>query len=814
MTDLWAGGPGSWARAGWRAIRRSPGLSAVAIVTLALGIGANTAVFSVVDAVLLRPLPYAQPHRLVAIRESAPPQFPVMSVSLPDYYDWAQQSKTLHLAAYRQTSFNLTAPGTQPEALQSAQVTGNLFPILGVQPRLGRDFTAREDAPGGPRAVMLSNALWRRRFGGSRQIVGRAITLNGNPYTVIGVMPPGFDFPGKIRLWVSLGALRATKNMSRRDNHPGIVGIGRLRAGSTLAQARAEMTTIARRLSLAYPKSNTGVGVRLVRYLQYSVRGAGAALWALLAAVGLVLLIACANLANLLLARAAARRQEFAVRAALGASRRQIWTQVLGESLTLALLGGAAGLAVAAIGVHMAIPLMPSDLPRARQLGLDWRVLLFTIAVAVACGVLFGLAPAWRHGDAGVHDALKEGGRGSAEARGGRRLRDALIVAEVALALVLLAGAGLLLRSFLAVLGTSPGFNPHHELLFEVSLPRRRFPKAPQQAAFFRQALVQLRRLPGVTAAAVAMPMPFTGSDWESNYRVVGRPKPAPGHSPSSNFAIISPSFFRTMRIPLLRGRYFTAADNAKSPKVVIISQDFARKDWGGAAQAVGKQIKTQGFTATIVGVVPRIKTEGLTGDTEMDKLPETYAPLAQYPVNDFFFALRAAPGLKPMALAGPAGRAIQSLDANLPIANAGTMSALVGQSLAPRRLSLVLVLVFAALALILAAVGIYGVMSYAVARTTHDLGLRMALGARRRDVVGLVLRRGLLLAGAGAAAGLALALGLGRLVAGFLFGVRADNPAVLIAVAAVLLAVALLACYLPARRASRVDPMEALRYE
>lgn len=803
-----------WARAGWRAIRRSPGLSAVAIMTLALGIGANTAVFSVVDAVLLRPLPYAQPHRLLAVRESAPPQFPAMSVSLPDYYDWVKQSRALDLAAFRWTSFNLTAPGVPPEAIPSGQVTANLFPVLGVRPALGRNFSAREDAPGGRRVVMLSHALWRRRFGASRGILGQSILLDGNPYTVIGVMPRGFDFPGKIQLWVSLGALRAGKSLSQRGNHPGIVGIARLRPGYTLAQARAEMTAIAHRLALAYPKSNTGVGVRLFRYLNYSVRGAGAALWALLAAVGLVLLIACANLANLLLARAAARRQEFAVRAALGASRGQIWRQVLGESLTLALLGGAAGLAVAAVGVRVAIPLMPPDLPRARQLSLDWRVLAFTVAIAVACGVLFGLAPAWRHGETGVQDALKEGGRGGAEGRGGRRLRDLLIVGEVALALVLLAGAGLLLRSFLAVLHTSPGFDSHQELLFDVSLPASEYPKDAQRSAFFRAALARLRHIPGVASAGFATPMPFGGSDWESGYQIVGRPKPQPGHSPSTNFAIVSPSFFRTMRIPLLRGRAFTAADTARAPRVIIISQDFARRYWGGASQALGQQIKSQGFTATIVGVVPRIKTEGLTGGTEMDKLPEAFVPDQQYPVNGLTFVLRAAPGLDPMALAAPAARAIQSLDPNLPVSDVKTMSGLVSASVAPRRLALMLVLVFAALALILASVGIYGVMSYAVERTTHDLGLRMALGARRRDVIALVLRHGLQLAGAGAAAGVALALGLRHLVASFLFGVQADNPAVLILVAALLMAVALLACYLPAHRASRVDPMEALRYE
>lgn len=802
-----------WARAGWRAIRRSPGLSAVAIVTLALGIGANSAVFSVVDAVLLRPLPYAHPHRLLAVRESAPPQFPTMSVSLPDYYDWVKQSKTLQLAAFRWTSFNLTAPGTAPEAIPSGQVTANLFPVLGVRPALGRGFSAREDAPGGRRVVVLSNALWRRRFGANPRLLGQSIILGGNPYTVIAVMPPGFDFPGKIQLWVSLGALRAEKMLVQRGNHPGIVGIARLRPGYTLAQAQAEMTAIAHRLALAYPKSNTGVGVRLFRYLNDSVQGAGAALWALLAAVGLVLLIACANLANLLLARAAARRQEFAVRAALGASRGQIWRQVLGESLTLALLGGAAGLAVAVAGVRLAIPLLPADLPRARQLSLDWRVLAFTVAMALACGVLFGLAPAWRHGAAGVPDALKEGGRGGTEARSGRRLRDALIVGEVALALVLLAGAGLLLRSFLAVLATSPGFDPHQELLFDLSLPPQAYPRGAQQAAFLRAARRKLAALPGVTAAALAQPMPFGGSDWESGYQILGRPQPQPGHQPSTNFAIVSPSFFQTMRIPLLRGRWFTASDTATAPRVVLVNRGFARRYWGGAAQALGRQIKTQGFIATIIGVIPRIKTEGLTGDTEMDKLPEIFVPLAQEPVAAVTFVLRAAPGLNPLALAGPAARAIQSLDPNLPVSEVKTMRGLVSGSVAPRRLALMLVLLFAALALILAAVGIYGVMAYAVARTTHDLGLRMALGAQRRDVIALVLRHGLQLAGTGAVAGVALALGLGHLVAGFLFAVKADNPAVLILVAALLMVVALLACFWPAHRASRVDPMEALRY-
>ncbi|MGH9506352.1 MAG: ABC transporter permease [Terriglobales bacterium] len=805
----------AWARAGWRAIRRSPGLSAVAILTLALGIGANTAVFSVVDAVLLRPLPYAQPHGLVAIRESLLPQFPIMSVSLPDYYDWAQQSKTLRLAAFRGAGLlNLTVPGVAPQALQAGQVTANLFPVLGVRPQLGRGFTAREDQPGAPRVVMLSDALWRQRFGANPRILGQAVTLNGNPYSVIGVMPPGFDFPGKIQAWVSLGAQRGTHALAQRDNHPGIVGIGRLRPGYGLAQSRAEMDAIARRLDLAYPKTNTGEGVRVTPYLEFSVHGAGAALWALLAAVGLVLLIACANLANLLLARAAARRQEFAVRAALGASRAQIWSQVLGESLTLALLGGAAGLGLAALGIHLAPPLLPTDLPRVRQLGLDWRVLLFTFAIALLCGVLFGLAPAWRHGDSRVQEVLKEGGRGGQEARGGRRLRDALVVGEVALALVLLAGAGLLLRSFLAVLNTSPGFDPRQELLFDLSLPASQYPKDAQRAAFLREALTRLRRVPGVTAAGLATPMPFGGSDWETSYQIIGRPKFPPGQSPSTNCATVSSGFFRALRIPLLRGRGFDDDDTARSQPVVMISRGFAKKYWGGAARAIGQPIQVNGHKVTIVGVFPRIKTEGLTGDTEMDKLPEAMLPYQQDPPNDSTLVLRAAPGLNPMALAAPAARVVQSLDPNLPISNVHTMDGRVAASVAPRQLALILVLAFAALALILAAVGIYGVMSYAVERTTHDLGLRMALGARRRDIVGLVLRRGLLLAGAGALAGLVLAFALGRTMAGFLFGVHADNPVVMILVAVLLLAVAALACYLPARRASRVDPMEALRWE
>jgi putative ABC transport system permease protein len=799
-------------RYGLRQLRRYPGFTAVAVVTLGLGIGANSVIFSVVDAVLLRPLPYRQPSQLIELRESSA-QFPMMSVAFPDYYDWRHQNRVFSsLAAYRGNGFTLTGVG-EPEALEGAMVTANLFPMLGVRPLLGRYFTEDEDKPGGLRVAILSYAFWQQRFGGDKKWLGHAITLDAKSYVVVGIMPPGFDFPEGRQLWTPLGPLMSQSSIRDRDDHPGISGLGRLKPGVTLRQAQAEMGAIALRLAHAYPKSNSGETVRLLPYLQWTVRGYQSALWTLLLAAGFVLLIACANIANLLLARAAGRRKEFAIRAALGANKRQVATQVLVESVMLALAGGVAGLLLGAVGIHLVVPLLPKDLPRAHSLGLDWRVLGFTFGAAVVCGILFGLAPAWQQREAGVAEALKEGGRETHGLGARRRLRGTLVAAEMALALVLLAGAGLLLRSFYLLLRASPGFNPRHVLTFDVGLPEARYPKDPQQVQFFRRVLAGMANLPGVSHAGTTGMLPFSGSDWENSFQIVGRAPFPPGHVPDADYEPVSPDYFQAMQIPLLAGRYFTERDNAKSPPVVIIDHTFAAKYWPNGG-ALGAQISRGGKPVTIVGIVPHIKLEGMEGNEFIDRLPEMWTPLYQNADDYQSFIIRVAGGLNPLALLTQAVAQVHTQDSSLAVTDVYSMEQLIRRAMAPRRLSLALVGLFGALALLLAAIGIYAVMSYLVTERRHEIGIRMALGAQQGQVRTMVMRDGLRWAGLGAVVGLILALSLGQVLRGFLFGVAPSDPATLVIITALLFGVAALACYFPARRATKIDPMEALRYE
>jgi len=808
-----------------RGLSQAPAFAAIAILTLGLGIGANTAIFSVVDAVLLRPLPFPHPEQLMSVRESSQ-HFPSMSVAFPDYLDWVKDNHSFTLlSAYRGTGAIVTHAGP-PAVINGEEATWQYFPVLGVQPELGRTYTAAEDAVGAPDVVVISDALWRSRLQADPAVIGKQLELDSRPRTIVGVMPPGF--PGLStskyapQFWVPLGAV-ATKDsgMMNRGSHPGLTGLGRLKPGVSMLMARADLNGIARNLAQQYPKSNTGEGVVVDTYHDRVVRNDGpSALWTLLGAVSLVLLIACANVANLLLARAATRQKPNAIRSALGASRWRLVREHLSESLCLGVGGSLLGLGLAWAAMRAAPALLPPELGmnRTDQIALDWRVLVFTIALALATTLIFGFLPAWHASRTRIGEVLKDGGRESSASRSGGRLRNLLVGLEMALALVLLVGAGLLIRSLVQLQQVNPGFDPNGVLTFELSLPSSKYPKQEQTLAFFRQAVEKISQLPGVSAVGTVDPLPFNGSDWENSFSVVGRPEPGPGQMPSTNWAMVSGDYFHAMGMHLLRGRLFNENDTLKAPRVAIIDASFARAYWPGAdpiGNALGQQIRSNGSNWTIVGVVARVLNYGLDQTTEMDKLPETFVPLAQldYNMNDSYVALRTTLS-DPMQLRTAVTSVVQSLDAQQPLYDMLSMDARIGLSLAQRRLTLWLMIGFAGLALILAAIGIYGVLSYAVAQRTHELGLRMALGAGRPRVLRLVLRQGLTLALAGAVAGLAVAMVLGRWASSFLFGVSRRDPLTLVAVPLLLLAIAALACYLPARRATRVDPMIALRGE
>ena len=810
-----------------RSLAQAPAFALIAVLTLGLGIGANTAIFSMVDAVLLRPLPYPHPDELISVRENDA-KFPNMSVSYPDYLDWVADNRSfVSLAAYRGTGAVLTHAG--PPAIISGQdATWQYFDVLGIHPELGRTFLPAEDKPGAADVVVLADSFWHDRFGGSPSILGQSIELDSKPRTVIGVMPPGFPglASGKdaVQYWVPLGAEATQKSgLMNRGSHPGINGLGRLKPGVTLAAARADLGRIARNLAQQYPKSNTGEGTTVKSYLSQVVRNDGpTALWTLLGAVGLVLLIACANVANLLLARAATRQKPNAIRVALGASRGRLVREHLTESLCLGVAGSILGLGLARLAMQAVPLLIPHGLgmTRADQISLDGRVLGFTILLALATTMLFGLMPAWQASRTGIVDVLKEGGRDSSGGASSHRLRGILVAVEMSLALVLLVGAGLLIRSLLRLQNVDPGFNPHRTLTFEVGLPEAKYPKPEQIHAFFRQARNRLGQMPGAAAVGTVYPLPFSGNDWENSFSIVGRPAPAPGSEPSSNYAYISGDYLHAAGMRLVRGRGFDERDTATSTPVVLIDTTFAERYWPATAaapdptaNALGQQIKSGDKTMTVVGVFARVLDYGLDASTEMDRLPEMLVPMEQTENANAYFMIRTRQA-DPMGLRGAATAAIQAQDADEPVYDMMTMDQRVALSLAQRRLTLWLMIGFAGLAMVLAAIGIYGVLSYAVAQRAHEIGVRMALGAGRSRVLGLVLRQGLKLAGAGAVAGLAAAVILGRYAESFLYGISWADPATLIAVPVLLLAIAALACYVPARWATRVDPMIALRGE
>jgi predicted permease len=808
-----------------RMLLKSPGFAAIAILTLALGIGANTALFSVVNGVLLNPLPYPHPDQVVVVSNTSD-TLPETWISFPDYLDMVRDNHSFSsLGAYESlVSFNLLGQG-EPERVSVTEVSATFFPALGVTPMLGRNISSAEDQLGGPPAVILSGGFWKTKFGGSPAILGKAINLDGTDYTVVGVLPENFYFCcenityRESDVFVPIGA---DKNPWMRDRkyHPGTYAIGRLKPGVTLAQARSEMDGIARSLAAAYPDTDKGQGIRVTPLKQVMVRDIRPFLLVLLAAVGFVLLIACVNVANLLLARSTGRAREFAIRAALGASQGRVIRQLLTESVLLAMVGGALGLLLASWGTRAALATLPSTLPRASDVRMDPHVLLFTLAISLVAGILFGLAPALRTSHPDLHETLKEGGRGASGAR--YRTLNIFVVAEMALTVVLLVGAGLTIRTLVGLWSVNPGFNPHNVVNFSVGLPPSvGGANATQIRASLRQLTDKIATAPGVQSVSLMNAAIPLADRYDLDFWLDGQPKPATdSDKPLTLWYLVGPDYLKVMKIPLIRGRFLTAQDNANSPGVCVIDEDFARKYFGNQ-DPTGKRLNFDLVykQLQIVGVVGHVKQFGLDENSHSLTRAELYASPLQLPDNltqawvPFTGYVVRTQG-SPDASATSIRNAIRGFDSKTVMFHIQTMDTLVAHSVASQRFAMILLAVFAALALILASIGIYGVISYVAGQRMHEIGIRLALGAQPADVLKMVLRQGARLAIVGVVIGLVAAAGLTQLMRKILYGVSASDPLTFIVVAVVLTLVALAACYIPARRAMKVDPIVALRYE
>ena len=807
-----------------RILAQSPAFTTVAVVTLALGIGANSAIFSLVNTVLLRPLPYPESGRLVWLSERSL-NWEQGSISYPNFADWkAQQSVFDHFGVYNWNNFTFTGRG-DPVQLTGAQISADAFAALQSAPALGRVFNEDEDRPGAAPVVVLSHALWQSRFGGDPRVVGEKITLDGRASTVVGVMGPGFAFPNDVSLWVPVGPLAADPGWQNRGNHPGLLGIARLKPGVTLAQARAALDTIAVRLEEQYPESNKNRRVRIDPLLDNQVRRVRWALWTLMGAVGLVLLIACANVANLLLARAAARQKEMALRAALGAGRWRICRQLLTESVLLAAVGAGSGLLLAHWGLRLIVPLSAGALPRASEVNLDARVLLFSIGLAALTGILFGLAPAWHSIRLNLQPTLQESSRSSTGGRG--RLRQGLVITEVALTLLLLAGAGLLLKSFYHLQQVNPGFGFERVLSFRINLPERKYPGLEPPVRFYETLLANLRALPGVEAASLASQIPLDGNSWDTGFLIEGRPEPPPHEWPLLEVHLVGDDYFRAMGIPVLQGRAFQTEDNREhlrdtgrdqgwgaGLKTMIVDEEFARRHWPNE-NPIGQRVRIpwgpreEQPILTVVGVVGRVREERIT---EAGGKVQAYFPFRQLPTRGAALVVKTT--ADPGSLIASIRQQVLARDPDQPIYDVRTLAELRRTSLAPERLNLTLLGAFAAVALALAVVGLYGLLAYSVAQRHREIGIRLALGAQRRDVLHLVVGEGMRLAVVGAGFGLLGAAGLTRLLRRLLFEVEPSDPLTFLAVTLALAGAALLACWLPARHATTIDPMTALKYE
>jgi predicted permease len=826
MTNLWQD-----IRYGARMLWKNLGVTVVVIVALALGIGANTAIFSVVNSVLLRPLPYEESERLVFLNEKSP-VLDEMSISYPNFTDWRAQQQTFEkIGVYNRASYNLTGSG-EAERIVTGQVSADLFSVLRVNAQHGRLFTNDEDKPGGTPVVILSHALWQRRFGGQMSILNQPITLNGKSYDVIGIMPETYLYPSRVEMWVPVGQLSDQASWKSRGNHPGLYGVGRLKPGATIEQADADMNTIAANLEKQYPDSNTGNRVRLRPMMEIFVSDVRTMLWVITAIVGAVLLIACANIANLLLARATARRKEMAIRTAVGASRWRIMRQLLTESVLMSMIGGGLGLALAHWGIQLILYVSPNAIPRAREIGLDWTVLLFTVGVSVITGVVFGLLPAIQAGHVDVNETLKESGRGVSTRQWARSF---LVVSEIAVTVLVMIAAGLMIRSFYLLQKVNPGFSHEHLTSFSISLPQKKYANEDSKISFYDRLLENIRALPGVESTAAASGLPLGNNGWQTGFTIDGQPPPPREQTPLMEACLVTPDYFKAMNIPVLRGRVFNDRDNRahlagrdlsqlseneraiSALNSIVIDEEFARRHWPNE-DPIGKRVRLGGADEEaqkleVIGVVGRVKMESLNQNSNR---VQGYFPFAQVPQGGMTVIIKGASD--PNSVIGAVRAAVKAIDPDQPIYSPRTMDEIRAESVERERLTLTLLSLFAGVALILAIVGIYGVLSYSVTQRTHEIGIRMAIGARPRDVFTMILGQGMKLAVIGVAIGLVLsfltAYLLTRFIAEMLFGVAPTDAATFGGIAVLLMAVALIACYLPGRRATKVEPTVSLRYE
>ncbi len=802
----------------FRIVRRSPGFAVIAVIALALGIGANSAIFSVVNGAVLKPLPYRNPEQLVQLWM----RFTGIGipndqnwVSAPEFQDLQHNRSLSYLAAIDSASFNINLGGA-PERIDAAAVSPSFFPMLGVEAQVGRVFLPEEGTPGHEHVVLLSDGLWRRRFGADRSVPGRKLIMNGQSYVVAGVFPGSFQMPRDTDVWIPLVFTADELSPRNRGSH-GLLVVARIKDGLTFQQARTDLAALSQRIieqHPEYPYKRYNFTILMIPLLEQEIGDIKTALWVLMGAVGLVLLIACSNVANLLLVRASAREREIAVRQALGVGRGRLMRQLLTESAILGLLGGIAGLALAHWALRVIVVASATSFPRVAEARMDLRVLVFTIAVSLATGILFGLAPVFHASRHVTYDPLKEGGRGGTAGAGSQKLRSALVVAEVALSLTLLAGSGLLIKSFLRLQDVDAGFRPGGVLTMRIALPEQKYAKPEQARVFFRELLDRVRKLPGVDAAGGVTGLPLSGTGWSGTTTIDTQSVPIQATTPEADQRPVFPGYFEAMGIPLVRGRYFDARDNETSAPVAIIDETLAGTYWPGQ-NPLGKRIKQGGRQSpapwrTIVGVVRHVRYRTLESPSRV----EFYWPYDQTAFALDTMSLAIHTTADPGSLAAPVEREVLALDPDQPVYRLRTMQELMSESMARRRLSMSLLAIFAGLALLLAAVGIYGIMSYSVAQRAHEVGIRMALGARTADVVWLVFGQSLWLALAGILAGLAGSLALTRLLSTLLFHVQATDPVTFLAVALLLTLVALAASFVPAWRAAVVDPVRALREE
>jgi putative ABC transport system permease protein len=797
-----------------RSLRKDIGFTTTVVLTLALGIGANATIFSVVDALLIEPLPYADPERLVALKETRPlaggttGERVNVPVSVAHLFDWRRQVPSLEQVAAVSTSDQTYLGGAEPEQIATAAVSANFFPMLGVAPMLGRTFELEEERPDGGSVVLLSHGFWQRRFGGDRSVLGQALTLEGRRFTIIGVMPPSFDGAGSAgltrnaRTQVFMPLTLVEAGASRAANFLDV--FGRLKPGATLAAAQAEVDAIMQRLANEFPETNAGRGGRVLSMNEALVGNVQKALWLLLGAVALVLLIACSNVANLTVARATRRRAETAMRAALGASRRRLVQQFFTESLLLSFLGCAVGLALAWASLQTILSVLPPNVPRVDTVAIDGRVLAFTVCASLLTGILFGLAPALQGAKADLNATLKSAGR-SQTGGAGTGTRNALVVTQVALSLVLLVAAGLLLRSFIALRGVDPGFDPRNVLSWRINLSGTNYNDEQKRSAFYERLLAEVKTVPGIESAAAVYPVPF-GPISNRSFRVPGRPAD-PAEQLSAQLNTVSPEYFRTLRIRITQGRAFSEQDRVGAPAVAIVNETLARRMWPGESP-LGKRLGFGRDESEVVGVFADIKQRQLDTQPRM----QVCVPVLQQSSRTIFLAARGS--IDAASLLPVIRQRIAAIDAQLPVSDVALVEERVAGSIVQQRFAMLLLASLAGTALVLAVVGLYGVISYLVAQRTQEFGIRAAFGAEAGDMLKLVIGQGMKLVLVGLVLGTAGALALSRVLGGMLFGVQATDPSTLAAVCGLLGAVGAMACYLPARRAARVDPMVALRGE